>query len=228
MVAGSTQSGIYGNRDGVVLKYSLSGTLINDNFYGGVQEDKLVSIVESSNSKFSMMGYTYSWGWGNGTPDFIWYDQNSAGGNYGGNKSEKGYCISTTSDGGFIICGYSSSYTTLDHIYLIKTDSNHVSSANVVVVPTTDPLSVNEGNQSTSNFYFYPNPVNNYLNINLTSQTKNNSTILITDIIGRILITEKNNNQNIKLNTTNIPNGLYLLSIINEDSITTKKILIQH
>lgn len=82
-----------------------------------------------------------------------------------------------------------------------------------------------------SNLNTYPNPVKNNLNIelNLTKQTQ--VEIVASDMIGNIVKTIANGNMNsgmnnIKWNTNNLPNGLYLLTIKFNNSIKVKKIVI--
>jgi PKD repeat protein len=82
-----------------------------------------------------------------------------------------------------------------------------------------------------SNLNTYPNPVKNNLNIelNLTKQTQ--VEIVTSDMIGNIVKTIANGNMNsgtnnIKWNTNNLPNGVYLLTIKSNNSIKVKKIVI--
>jgi PKD repeat protein len=82
-----------------------------------------------------------------------------------------------------------------------------------------------------SNLNTYPNPVKNNLNIelNLTKQTQ--VEIVASDMVGNIVKTIANGNMNsgmnnIKWNTNNIPNGVYLLTIKSNNSIKVKKIVI--
>ncbi len=42
---------------------------------------------------------------------------------YGGGSKEWGYSIDITSDGGYILCGYTESFGD-DHIYVVKTDAS--------------------------------------------------------------------------------------------------------
>ena len=225
------------NFNGIILRLSSAGVLITSDISFGVSDDDgIYSISQSANGDLAKVGYTFSFGAGVGTSDFLLHIFNAAntflvGPTYGGTKMEKAYCINNTTDGGYIICGYSSSYTNLDHIYLVKTDSNGISAGNVNVVVT----GIAENTKSSENFRIFPNPANDkvYLNINSKSILTNSSfTIGISDVLGREysqkVITNYQSNEPIELNTETLNKGVYIIIIKGSVFSENIKLIVQH
>ncbi len=81
--------------------------------YGGSSEDRANSIQETSDGGYIVAGYTFSYG--SGSYDF-WVLKLDGSGNtewqktYGGSSEDRGNSIEATSDGGYIVAGYSNSY----------------------------------------------------------------------------------------------------------------------
>jgi hypothetical protein len=76
-----------------------------------------------------------------------------------------------------------------------------------------------------SRISIYPNPATNLLNLNLESITS--SIITIKTIEGNIIYSEKSTRQNIEhINTSNLSNGLYLLTVTSPTKTETLKFLI--
>lgn len=82
-------------------------------------------------------------------------------------------------------------------------------------------MDVWEGRVGCSKFKVYPNPSNE----NFILKTKNiNSTILITDILGKVIYSEKIIQTKTEINIENLPNGVYYLNYKGN----TRKLIIQH
>jgi hypothetical protein len=95
--------------------------------FGGGLKDGARSVLITSDSCIVMAGYTDSYGHG-GNHDF-WLIKIDETGNelwnrtYGGDHSDAGFSVSQTTDGGFIILGYTYSFGAgANDIWLIKTD----------------------------------------------------------------------------------------------------------
>lgn len=225
------------NFNGIILRLSAAGTFINyDISFGGTDDDGIYSIVQAANGNLAKVGYTYSFGYALGTSNFLLHIFNAAnafltGPAYGGNKMEKAYCVNRTNDAGYIICGYSSSYTNLDHIYLIKTDSNGISTGNVNVVVT----GIEQGKKTFENFRLFPNPANDKVYLNLNSDSIINNmpfTIHISDVLGREylqkVITNHQSNEPIELNTEILNKGIYIITINSSGFSENIKLVVQH
>lgn len=85
--------------------------------------------------------------------------------------------------------------------------------------------SINSNNESLS-FSTFPNPVNDIVNIELSS--KSNGSIIISNLNGGIvktIATTKAENQNIKIDMSGLASGVYLLEVNNSQSQITKKLI---
>ena len=84
--------------------------------------------------------------------------------------------------------------------------------------------------KAQSDLLIYPNPACNFVNIHSELEYAFNGSLILTDINGRELITERiiilpYSTYRQQLN--GIPSGLYILSIVSEDNKISKKIIIQ-
>jgi hypothetical protein len=231
LVAGRSKSVGAGNFDGVIIRYSTTGTEIYVPTYGGTDDDGIQSIDLSANSRLASAGYTYTYGFGLGTSEFLLYVENPFNGfhsgTFGGNKMEKAYCVSSTKDNGYIMVGNSTSYSNLEHIYLVKLDSNGVSSANVDNLVTN----INSFEDANTSIYLYPNPASNELNISIEAFPKNKKyTLTINDVLGREHIStfiETSSSTDHAINTSQLPSGVYLVKIQGDAINTCQRVVIQ-
>ncbi|MEI7897355.1 MAG: T9SS type A sorting domain-containing protein [bacterium] len=97
--------------------------------YGGLNNDYCTYVQQTSDGGYIMAGYTNNFGAGsmediylvrtNSTGDTLWTKT------YGGTGQERAYAVAQTSDGGFIITGYTNSFGVVNaDVYLIRTDGN--------------------------------------------------------------------------------------------------------
>ncbi len=96
-------------------------------------------------------------------------------------------------------------------------------SANAVIsqsVNTCTGLNSNFSNL-TSNFIVYPNPSNGIFNV----QLENAATIEVTDVLGRVILTDKVNAGNYQLNLGNNVNGVYFVKATVDGKTKTVKIV---
>ena len=235
IIAGETRSAALGYQ-GAIIQLNLSGVQTSfTNIYGGSStNDGINSIVQTNDGRFATMGYTFSYG--AGASDFAFYLEKPIGTyvgsyTYGGSNIDKGYCIKSTSDGGYIICGTTLSYSLLEHIYVIKTDSVGHSTGAVVNVVTGINSNASERGRT---FLIYPNPANDFISINLNIDEilKSKSiTINIFDLLGSVCfqseIDTNSTSEPININTSELSNGSYILSISSENYIANQKLVIQ-
>jgi hypothetical protein len=128
IVAGYTYSFGSGNLDIILIKTDASGNIQWAKTYGGTGWDIPLSVQQTSDGGYIVAGTTSSFGAGGGD---IFLIKTNAFGNvqwaktYGGTGDDVAYSVRQTSDGGYIVASYTSSFGagTYD-AFLIKTDAN--------------------------------------------------------------------------------------------------------
>jgi hypothetical protein len=94
--------------------------------YGGTYDDRAFSVQQTSDGGYIVAGRTYSSGAGNGDAFLLKTDAN---GNiiwaktYGGAYDDYALSVQQTSDGGYIVAGYTASFGVGGDVLLIKTDA---------------------------------------------------------------------------------------------------------
>jgi hypothetical protein len=128
IIAGYTRS--YGNNgDMWVIKTDMEGNEEWNKTYGGAERDVGLAIYRTYDGGYIITGYTYSYGYGGFGSD-LWLVKIDTNGNeewnktYGGADTDGGRSVQQTTDGGYIITGYSHSYPAIDATWIIKTDSS--------------------------------------------------------------------------------------------------------
>jgi hypothetical protein len=128
IVAGYTRSYGAGLEDFYLVKTNSAGDTLWTRTYGGTGNDEAYDIQQTTDGGYIVAGATMSYG--AGSKDFYLIKTDSAGvavwtRTYGGNHLESARSIQQTTDGGYIIAGYTSSYGAGSYdVYLIKTDSH--------------------------------------------------------------------------------------------------------
>lgn len=127
-VTGNTTSGGFGKEDIFFTKHHSDGSMQWSKLIGGVNGDIANSLIQTSDSCYIIVGATYTI-----TPDFcedmfiiklnqigeqMWAKK------FGGEGWEVAYSIKNTSDGGFIVVGYSEILNTTYGLKIIKFDEN--------------------------------------------------------------------------------------------------------
>jgi ribosomal protein S11 len=163
IVAGHTTSLGAGYDDAFLVKTDASGNIIWAKTYGGTGDDKARSVQQTSDGGYIVAGYTASFGAG-------YYDifliKTDASGNiqwaktYGGTDYDWASSVQQTSDGGYIVAGYTASFGAGESdFFLIKTDANgNIGSCSIVqnVSPTVITFSPTVTTPSLSVFSVSP------------------------------------------------------------------------
>ena len=126
IIAGLTNSTGAGLRDVLLIKTNSTGVLQWSKTYGGAADDEARSVEETADGGFIVSGFTQSYGSGyqmyliktNSTGNVTWSKT------FGGGGFELGYSVKQTSDGGYVLLGYSDSYGSgLYDVLLLKLTS---------------------------------------------------------------------------------------------------------
>lgn len=129
VIAGATSSFGAGSRDVFLIKTDEAGNLVWSRTLGGMSSDGARSVQKTSDGGFIITGWTFSYG-----PGYVgnaWLVKTDSAGYqqwnqaFGGSDVDRGYSVQETTDGGYVITGYTASYGAgLDDLWLIKTDSS--------------------------------------------------------------------------------------------------------
>lgn len=116
-----------GNSDVYLVKTDSIGNLLWTKTYGGSSSDYGYSVRQTLDGGYIIAGYTRSFG-AEGTDVYI-IKTDSSGNldwtkSYGGSSDDYGYSIRQTTDGGYIIAGYTTSFGEAGDVYLIRIDPN--------------------------------------------------------------------------------------------------------
>lgn len=127
IIAGYTKSYGAGANDVYLVKTDASGNQLWDRIFGGTQDDYAYSVLQTSDGGFLLAGFSFSYGNGG---DILMIKTNSNGNlvwqkTIGGISSDGAMYMSPTSDGGYILTGWTLSYGpgAIGNAFLVKTDS---------------------------------------------------------------------------------------------------------
>ncbi|HTW92597.1 MAG TPA: hypothetical protein VMH22_12940 [bacterium] len=131
MIAGYTESFGAGRYDAYLVKTNAFGDTLWTRTYGGEYVDEGRAAQQTSDGGYIIAGFTYSFG--AGTPDSanVYLIKTNASGDtlwtraYGGTNDDWGKSVQQTSDGGYIIAGWTTSFGAGGYdVYLIKTNAS--------------------------------------------------------------------------------------------------------
>jgi len=115
---GSYTTGGYGNSDFLVYKLDAAGAKQWRKNLGGEYSEWPYSVIQTSDGGYLVTGQTSSYVHGlvNCDYDFLIYKLDATGAkqwrkNYGGVSTDWGFRAEQTADGGYIVCGFTESYT---------------------------------------------------------------------------------------------------------------------
>jgi bacillopeptidase F len=96
---------------------------------------------------------------------------------------------------------------------------------NIWVYEGDEPVGINETN--IQDISIYPNPTNGLFNIDLGNSSQGIYSIIITDMLGKVVHNNQTNKSKTVIDLSHLNNGIYLINIQNKDSKITKKLIKQ-
>ena len=148
--------------------------------------------------------------------------------NLNGNESYL-VVIGSYGDGGAtndLVTASSGSTTPQTTFYYDYTDQTwYYTTSNVMVRMNFDPiLSVNEI-ENTFGLSVYPNPANEVINVSLNKSIK--AAISVVDVAGKVVKTSSINGLTSSINSSDLTNGVYYVTITDGNSVATEKVVIK-
>jgi type IX secretion system substrate protein len=227
IIAGFTSSFGAGGGDVYLIKTNSLGDMLWTRRYGGASDDAGNSVQQTSDGGYLIAGYTSSFGSGrydvylirtNSLGDTLWTRR------YGGPSDDYGNSVQQTSDGGYVIAGYTNSFGAGDDVYLIKTDRDGV----VTVVAINNLRGIPREFILKQN---YPNPFNPSTTINYELPVESWVSLKVYDLYGQEVATLLNGESlagrhEVSWNATALPSGVYLCRLRAGTFTDTKRLLL--
>jgi hypothetical protein len=126
----------------------------------------------------------------------------------------------TTEDGGFLLGGQAVNLETMSQdAWILKVDSVGCAYPNCLVgIDETEPTKVMVD--------MWPNPATDVLNIEL--QQQGGAEVHLCDMAGKLLLQKQMTQMRETIDVSTLQNGLYLLTVIQDASRATVRIVVQH
>jgi len=128
VLAGFTGTFAAGSRDFWLVKTNANGDSLWSRTYGGSESDECYSVQQTDDGGYVLAGYTDSFDFG--SSDFWLVKTNAVGDSlwsrkYGGNHADECHSVQQTTDGGYVLAGYTASFGAGSFdFWLVKTNAD--------------------------------------------------------------------------------------------------------
>jgi len=225
MLAGQTKSFGAGGTDFWMVKTDENGDSLWSHSFGWNNFDKCFSVKQTSDGGYILAGYAQLSGTYNS--DF-WLIKTDEDGDslwsrtFGGDDLEECYSIQQTSDGGYILAGYTHSFGAGgDDFWLIKVGAEvEVEGFPSSSIPKAFSLSP-----------AYPNPFNSMTTISFELQAASFVTLMVYDVMGREVARIVNGwrysgAHNVSFDGSELSSGIYFARLTADNFHQTQKLLL--
>ena len=204
-----------GNYDNYLVKLDFNGntTVIQLFPQAGIDVVQDIHIIDN---RCIVAAYTNSFGIGNLETQYYLTDAQLGfitGTTHGGTEDDIAYHIEATSDGGYILCGSSTSFAPgLQSVYLIKLDS----------LLQTSPIVIGIPEQPGDHFlHNYPNPFHDYTIIKFkNSNSSKTIDFSLFNTLGKLVFFSTLNYQKeLTFYRNDLPSGIYIYQLKDENKI---------
>ena len=94
------------------------------------------------------------------------------------------------------------------------------------IITTPPPLAIDEAN-SGGKFSMYPNPSNGQVTINIGSVQSSTALLIVQDMFGKTVFESRAKNGSMTLNLSDYAAGIFMISLEDNGSLTTERLVIQ-
>ena len=220
-LGGSSDSGVFTQRDMVIYHLFDTGNLVNQIYLGGNGEDEVSDIyVDQVTSHLFILGSTNSYGLGQ--KDGIIYHLDAggwyvAGPSFGTPLENYFHGFAPNATGGIIITGTTNNDFGITDLWLLNVDYNM--SAPSASTSNLDATSTNEISIILDEVFVYPNPGNEFISIQLKEKSLDKIEIVIFDMLGNIVL--KSNNIS-EIPVYQLASGIYTIHIFSDKNFAAQ------
>ncbi|KUG24880.1 hypothetical protein ASZ90_005307 [hydrocarbon metagenome] len=227
ILSGYTLSKGAGAKDAYLIKVNATGDVIWDKVFGDIHADEFRDAKETPDGGFIAVGYSITFfSQQNQYRDLFIVKTNSSGDLVwskliGSDKNEGASSVRITTDGGFVISGFTDSYSKSNNIYLLKFNA----AGEITSVYEDDEEKLLQSFILNQN---YPNPFNGQTTITFVINKPNDISLILYDLLGREIKILKQGWYNpgeysATIDSEYLSSGIYFYSLRAGSNIQTRK-----